>query len=183
MLVHLLKALAKDRRGALAVETAIALLILSALLMSGVEVTRFVMANQKVDRTSSTVADLVSQAETLTEEDIADLFAAAGFVADPFDIAANGQVIVTSISKTSGNPPAVNWQRAMGAGSGTSTFGAEGGDATLPEGFIVRDGESIVVGETFFDFTPIFTDGVIGNSTLYNHAILRPRFGKLTEIN
>jgi len=182
MILSRLKTLAKDTRGALAAETAIALLVLSGLLMSGVEVTRYVMLHQKLERTSATVADLVSQAEALSESDFTELFAAAGYVADPFDIDGAGQVIVSGISKTSGEAVQVDWQRGSGSGSGASHFGGEGEEAVLPDGFTVNDGESIVVGEAFYDFTPMFADGVIDASTLYHSAILRPRFKKLTSI-
>ena len=173
----------KDRRGTLAIEAAFAIPVLAALVLSGVEVTRYVLLNQKIERASATMADLVSQAETLTEADLGNLFTATGFVVDPFDLAADGRIIVSSISKSGSAAPRVNWQRGFGGGGGGSAFGVEGGDATLPAGFAVRDGESIVVGEAFFDFTPIFTGGVVGNTTLYTSSILRPRFGSLTSLN
>lgn len=173
----------KDRRGTLAVETAMAIPVLAALVLSGVEVTRYVLLNQKIERASATMADLVSQAETLSEADLVNLFNATGFVVEPFDLAADGRVIISSISRSGGSAARVNWQRGFGAGSGSSTFGVEGGDALLPAGFVVRDGESIVVGEAFFDFVPIFTGGIMGTTTVYNSAVLRPRFGTLTSLN
>ncbi|MBT3360472.1 MAG: pilus assembly protein [Rhodospirillales bacterium] len=173
----------RDRRGTLALETAFAVPVLAALVLSGVEVTRYVLLNQKIERASATMADLVSQAETLSEPDLASLFTATGFVVDPFDLAVDGRLIVSSISTTGTAAAHVNWQRGFGGGGGSSAFGVEGGDAVLPDGLVVRDGESIIVGEAFFDFTPIFTGGVMGDTTVYNSAVLRPRFGSLTSLN
>jgi Flp pilus assembly protein TadG len=183
MFGHWIQRFVKDRRGTLAIETAMAIPVLATLVLSGVEVTRYVLLNQKIERASSTMADLVSQAEALSEADLVSLFNATGFVVDPFDLAADGRIIVSSISRTGTASAHVNWQRGFGGGSGSSAFGVEGGNAVLPVGFVVRDGESIVVGEAFFDYTPIFTGGVVGNTTVYNSAVLRPRFGNLTSLN
>lgn len=175
--------LVRDHHGAVAVEMAMTIPVITALLLTGVEVTRYVLLNQKVERASATMADLVSQAESLNQAGLNTLFDAASFAVDPFDLPDHGRLIVSSISATSGNPPRVNWQRGFGAGSGSSTFGVEGGNAILPSGFQVRDGESIIVGEAFFDFTPIFAGDVLGDTTLHAYSVLRPRFGPLTSIN
>jgi len=177
-----LRRLLKDQRGTLAVEMAIAMPILIALLLSGVEVTRFVLLNQKIERASSTMADLTSQAEILAEGDLVNLFTASGYVVEPFDLAADGHIIVSSISMLGTASPVINWQRGFGAGSGASIFGVEGANAVLPTGFVIRDGESVIVAEAFYDFTPIFSGGVMSASTLSRYSILRPRFGALTTL-
>ena len=183
MMRRLLRAIRHDRRGTLAVEVAMAVPVLAGLMLSGVEVTRYVLLNQKIERASATMADLVSQAEKLTEADLATLFIATRYTVEPFDLAGDGRVIVSSIAKSSGTLPRVVWQRAFGAGSGSSSFGIEGANAVLPAGFVVRDGENVIVGEAFFDFVPVFGGDVLGNATLHAQAILRPRFGSLTSLN
>lgn len=183
MFTSLIRNLRKDRRGSVAVELAVAIPVLAGLLLAGVEVTRFVMLNQKLERASSTMADLVSQAESITEADLGNLFTATGFVVEPFNLAADGHIIVSSISKATGSTAKINWQRGFGAGSGSSSFGTEGGDATLPTGFVLRDGESIIVGEAFFDFSPVFAGDVLTDVTLDARSVVRPRFGSLNSLN
>lgn len=181
---RLFRILARDRRGSLAVEVAMSIPIMVSLLLGGVEITRYVLLNQKVERASATMADLVSQAEKLSEEDLANLFIATRYTVEPFDLAGKGRVIISSIAKSSSDADVrVVWQRAFGSGSGSSSFGAEGGAAVLPAGFTVRDGENIIVGEAFFDFVPVLGDDVLGNTTLHSHAVMRPRFGSLTTLN
>jgi Flp pilus assembly protein TadG len=185
MIRRFLRALGRDRRGTLAVEAAMAVPVLAVLLLGGIEITRFVLLNQKLERTSATVADLVSRSEKLYAAELPTVFMAAGFTFDPFDLADDGRVIVSSIYKTSGTPARVVWQRAYGAGSGSSTFGVQGANAVLPAGFIVRDGENVIVSETFFDFVPLFTGdmfGVLEARTLSTHSLMRPRFGPLTVL-
>ena len=53
--------LKRDRRGILAVEMAIATPVVIARLLSAIEVTRCGLLNQKIERASATMADLVSR--------------------------------------------------------------------------------------------------------------------------
>ena len=61
MIGPVLGRLKRDRRGILAVEMAIATPVVIGLLLSGIEVTRYVLLNQKIERASATMADLVSR--------------------------------------------------------------------------------------------------------------------------
>lgn len=177
------RSLGRDTQGNFAVELALAVPVMAALVLSGVEVTRFVMLNQKIERTSVSVADLISQAESLTVNDIDNVFQATAGVMSPFDLLANGTIIVSSVSAEGGSAPLVNWQRSYGEPGNASTVGASGASATLPPGFEVRDNESVIVAEVHFGYTPLIADSVIGNKNLYNFAVFRPRFGSLTSLN
>ncbi len=182
MIFRWIRHLMKDPKGSIAIEMAMAMPILAGLLLSGVEVTRFILLNQKIERASSTMADLVSQAENLAEGDLGNLFMASGFVVEPFDLASEGHIIVSSIGMLGTASPVINWQRGFGAGSGASIFGLEGANAVLPTNFVIRDGESVIVAEAFYDFTPVFSGGVMNASTLSRYSILRPRFGALATL-
>ena len=177
-----LRRLLKNNRGSLAVEMALAMPVLAGLLLGGIELTRFVLLNQKIERASSTMADLVSQAEMLAEGDLDNLFLASGYVVEPFDLAGEGRVIVSSVGRFGTANAMVNWQRSFGSGSGSSIFGAEGTAANLPTGFVVREGESIIVAEAFYDFVPLFSGNVFNASTLSRFSVLRPRFGSLATL-
>ncbi len=189
MIGRVLGRLKRDRRGTLAVEMAVATPVVIGLLLSGIEVTRYVPLNQKIERASATMADLVSQAETLSEGGLANLYAATTYVLEPFDLAADGQVVVSSIGASNGNPARINWQRTFGAGGGSapgkggSAFGNEGGTASLPAGFVVRDNETVVVTEVFYDYVPAFMGTQLVAADLYSYAVFRPRFSSLTTIN
>lgn len=182
MSAHGLWRLWRDRRGTLAVEVAVAIPILLALVLTGIEVTRYVLLNQKIERTAVTMSDLVSQAEVLTEAGLDNLFLATGYVMAPFDMGANGQIVVSSISTAGTSGPTIKWQRSFGGSAGGSAFGVQGGAATLPTGFVVRPGESIIAAEAFYDFEPAFFDTLLDPVTLYSFAIFRPRFSALATI-
>ena len=190
MIGRVLGRLKRDRRGILAVEMAIVTPVVIGRLLSGIEVTRYVLLNQKIERASATMADLVSQSETLSEGGLVNLFAATAYVMDPFDLVADGQLVVSSISgvdrrgrRRRGNQARINWQRSFGGGSGGSAFGVEGGTASLPAGFVVREDETVVVTEVFYDYVPAFMGTQLVSRTLYTYAVFRPRFSSLATIN
>src|SRR5690606_26763765 len=90
--------LSSDRRGGLIAEFAAAMPVLVIMLLGGVEVSRFALLNQKMDRLATAMGDLVAQAESLTADDLDQLFLASSHVAWPFDIQANGRIIISSVS-------------------------------------------------------------------------------------
>lgn len=177
--------LLRARRGSVVVEFAMAIPVLIVIALGGTEIARYTLLHQKLARTAVTMADLVSQAETLSQSDLTQLFASVGPVMDPFTMGTRGVVIVSEISASDGNPPRIDWQRTGGgtlAGE-TSKLGSESAYANLPSGFVVRDGESVIVAEVYYDYSPLFSDGLLGNQVLYHRAMFRPRFGSLAALS
>jgi hypothetical protein len=167
-----------------AVEFALAAPVLMMLMLASAELARFVILHQKMDRVATTISDLVSRAETINETEMADIFEAIGEVASPFSLADLGVVIVTSITNPDGTGPIVAWQRSGGgAYSALSHLGAEGDDAVLPEGFEVRQGETAIISEVFYDFTPFLSELIVEPQEVYRTAHHRPRLGTLEEID
>lgn len=182
-LIRFVRRLREDHRGAIAVELALFAPVLVMLVTSGVELNRYILLSQKIERASVTIADLTSQAETLTEADLTSLFGVIGQVMKPYDLTGVGQVIVSSVGAENGNAPIINWQRSFGLTTNSSAFGAQGGVPTLPVGFVLRDGESVIVAEVFYDYTPIIVSNIIDPVTLYNVSYFRPRYGSLNRLN
>jgi Flp pilus assembly protein TadG len=181
MIDRIIKRLKDDRKGTLAVEMAMATPVLVGLLLSGIEVTRYVLLNQKLERASATMADLVSQSDVVSEGLLFSMYDATTFIMTPFDLNTDGHVVVSSI-QTTGATPVVVWQRSYGGGAGGSMFGNQGSVATLPAGLVVRDGEDIVTTEVFFNYTSVTIKGVLDPVTLHHYAVFRPRYGALTTV-
>ena len=180
-LCHLLRRLRDDRRATISVELAVAVPVLTGLLMSGVEVTRYVLINQKLERTAATMGDLVTRMPELTEGDIASLFGASDQVMQPYRISTDGVVVISSIAPVGGTAQIV-WQRTYGGAAAASRYGGVGDPANLPAGFVVREDENVITAEVFFDFRPIMMTGVLEATQLYSTALMRPRFGTLTAV-
>ena len=169
--------------GNVAVEFALALPVLLLMMLGSAELARFVILHQKVDRVAVTMSDLVSRAETVSESDLDDIFVAAGQVAQPFDIGNLGVVIVSSVTNPDGAGPVVAWQRSGGGAlSATSQLGIEGEAASLSADFEVRQGETAIIAEVFYDFEPFLSEVVVAPQTIYRRAHHRPRLGTLEAV-
>lgn len=176
--------LRRDRRGALMAEVAIALAVVLSLIMSGLEFARYILLHQKMERVAASVADLVAQSEILSEADVTNIMAAVEHVAKPFSIVTMGRVVVSSVGASGGNPPTMYWQRSGGgAYAATSQVGTPGGSVSLPSGFTVSNGSSVIIAEVFYNYTPWIFPEVISPGEVYQSAFFRPRFGPLTQVD
>lgn len=170
-----------ETRATVSVELAFALPIIAGLMMSGVEVTRFVLINQKLERTAATMGDLITRMPELTEGDIISLFQASDQVMTPYDVVSDGRVIISSLVHV-GGAAQVAWQRTYGLVSAASHLGGVGDTAVLPGTLVVREDENVVAAEVFYDFEPILFDGLLSAQRLYASALFRPRFGDLAVV-
>ena len=170
-------------RGNVVIEFALALPVLLMMLLASAELGRFVLLNQKIDRVATTMSDLVARTETINETELDDIFNAAAHVAEPFDLGGSGRVIISSVTNADGEGAKIAWQRS-GGGSfiKASEVGTEGETADLSEDFAVREGETAIVSEVFFDFEPFLSEIIVSPRVIYRRAHHRPRLGTLDTI-
>jgi hypothetical protein len=165
----------RNSHGGAMLEFAFAMPVMLGMLMGGFEFARFALVNQKMERVTTFVGDLVARAEALDEGDFDDYFAAAGQLGVPFDLFADGNIIVTSVTGEDTGPE-VLWQQ-VGGGSvlQASQVGAPGDSAVLPPSFNVDEGEGLVITEVYFDFQPVLLASLIPARRLYYQPVYRPR--------
>jgi Flp pilus assembly protein TadG len=164
----------RDSRGSVMIEFGFAMPFLILLMLGGVELGRFVLLHQKLDRTAMTVADLVARVNNVNVSDLNTIFSAVNLVMTPFTMGDQGTVIVSSVIEQ-GGAPFVKWQRSGGGTlSITSDIGAENTNATLSDSALVDDTNGIVVGETYYDYSPWFIT-LIPSARLHHIALYRPR--------
>lgn len=164
----------RNDRGGVMIEFGFAMPVLVLLMLGGVELGRYVLLHQKLDRTAMTVSDLVARVQTVSVDDVDTIFTAANLVMAPFDLADHGRVFVSSVKEDSGSPKVI-WQRS-GAGtlSISSEVGSQGGNASISDDSLVDPDQGVVIGETYFEYTPWFID-LIPATTLRHTAVFRPR--------
>ncbi len=166
--------LLRNDRGNILVEFAMAMPILTLLLVGGVELGRYVLLNQKLDRAVMTLSDLVASTTSVSVSDVNQIFNATSLVLDPFPLGAQGAVVISSVKEDSGTPK-IFWQRTGGGSlSVTSTIGVQAGNATLSNNALVTSSEGVIIGEIFYEYQPWFTD-LIPSSVIRHQAIFRPR--------
>jgi len=173
-----------DRRGNALMEFAFALPVLMLLLLGCLETTRYVLIQQKLDRASASVADLVAQADSISQSEVEAIIGLTGQMMQPYDFANDGVVIVTSVTEDVDDGPMVQWQ-VDGAGilSAASVIGMVDDPAVMPTGFGMRDAETVIVTEIFYTFRPWIFDRFFPEQTIYRLSVRRPRLGGLSTLS
>ncbi|SMF12712.1 hypothetical protein SAMN06265365_105192 [Tistlia consotensis] len=166
----------RDRRGNVLIEAAFGLVLLVGLLTSGVEIARYVLLQQKLDRVAMTIGDLVSRSDQPSDAEIADIFAAVPNLVEPFDFATDGRVVVSAVRREDGGTAQVVWQRLNSAGiDASSEIGTVGAAATLPDGLTPETNDSLYIAEVFYDFQPLFGLDLVSAHRLYHRSVYRAR--------
>lgn len=175
-LVHCSKAVA-------AVEFAIVAPTVIILFCGGAELAFFLHAHYQTAQAASTVADVISRYETLTADNIDALLSVASEVVGDSEFAENGEIILSSVSRSGGKTPTVVWQCTGGGEyAGTSLVGAIDKNATLPSSLTLADDDNVIVAEVYFDYPSIFGWLPASVTPIYKIAIFRPRLGSLTTV-
>ena len=173
-----------------ALEFALILPVLMVVLIGTVEAVTYLRSWYRLDRTAAEVANLASQYEQLDPATVGLLFDAAGSIAAP-RLAFNATGVterartVIAVVRGTGTANALAWSCSRG----DATLSANvAGTTTLPNGFIVPSGQTVLVVELINSTRPwqllgAFTDMVLPDpGPIRTHAIVRPRQGQLTSI-
>jgi Flp pilus assembly protein TadG len=180
---NFLRRFRREDRGSLIVETAFTLSLIASLTLAGMEVARYALLHQKLERIAGSSGDLIGQEQILSETDVTNVFDAIVQIARPFSMGSDGLVIISSISYVEGGPPVMNWQRTGGGGlTAASKIGTPGGNPTMPTGFALIPGETVITSEVFYNFTPWMFPDVVNTGQLYKSAYFRPRLTTLTSV-
>jgi len=184
---------AAAQEGMALVEFALSSVLLLTLFMGSVEFSRAFLVTQKLEKTASTLADVVAQTDPnstpLTTSQLSQLMSAVTDMMSPYSQGAtdpNIGTVITSVTKTGTANPVINWQYCGGGGlSVTSKLGKTiNSTATLPAGFTMNAGEEIIVGEVFYNFIPLMArNGLLGSFQMYKYTIYVPRLGAITAFS
>ena len=183
-MLNLLRRLRRHDRGVAAIEFALLLPMLLALLIGCLEVTFKIWSTQKAEKLAVTLADVVSQSKAVTLSDLQKLTGATDKIMDPFPFGNNGRVIISSIYVADGETEAeVNWQCTnLPSGStysASSQMGAKGDEANLPPDFEMVPKDNVIVVEVFYTYHPIAPGLMFNDDEIYRRALFKPRLGNL----
>ena len=183
-MLNRLRKLRRDNRGVAAIEFALLLPMLIALLIGCLEVTFKIWSTQKAEKLAVTLADVIAQSKAVTFSDLEKLTSAVDKIMDPFPFGNNGKVIITSIYVAEEETEAkVNWQcTALPTGStyiATSEMGVKGEEANLPPDFEMVPKDNVIVAEVFYTYHPIAPGLMFDEAEIYRRAVFKPRLGNL----
>ncbi len=170
-----------NRQGIAVVEFALALPVLMTLFYGTIEITRYILITQKVEKLAHSVADVTAQSQTVTLASLNQVMAAASDIMNPYTLSTNGRIIVSSLYRAAGVFNAsVSW-RYTGGGtlSAASKLGALGSTPSMPAGFTFEERENVIAAEVFYQFSPLISNQFFGTTTIYRVAFYKPRLGAL----
>ncbi len=175
--------LLRDRRGNVLLETAFGMAMLATLFMGGVEVARYALLTQKLDRAAMTLGDLLSRNETLTFAEINNIMDAIPHIMEPFDFEASGGIVLSAVQRLQGGDPTVAWQVTQSDHlTISSQIGALGDVAVLPSTLSLNDNENLFVAEVYFNFEPMLVTDMVTGTQLYHRGIFRARLMDTLDI-
>ena len=176
----------KDNRGSAAIELAIILPMMMTLFLGVVEISNFVLINQRTEKMTHTIADVVAQGETITIAEMDNILSATSEIMKPFPFNERGHVIITAVHREPNDTPKVAWQYEGGGTltNANSNFGSQGFNSPLPPGFILNEKETVIIAEVYYAHQNLVTNMFNGNNPqLYKYAFYKPRLGALDVVS
>ena len=167
--------LRKDSAGVAAVEFGLIAPILLLMLMGVIELSRAISIDRKFGAVTSTIADIVAREKTLNASDIAAMYDIVDHLMKPWD-ASTLKLAIIPVKSSPSN------------GSDTKVYAATTNRPTLHgaplkakcasytlSANMLAPATSVIVVETTYQFTPLFSSSIIGSSTWTDKAVLSPR--------
>lgn len=174
----------KARDGLATLELAISMPFLIAMLLGSVEVTRYVLIAQKLEKISFTLSDIVAQSTNTTTAQLNVIAGAAAQIMNPYTFNTNGYIIISSVTKTGSSAPVVSWQYG-GGGTWTqaSRVGQVNKTANIPGNFTMVDKDNVIFAEVFYNYQPLLAGVIFSNKTIYKMNLFKPRLGTLSTLS
>jgi Flp pilus assembly protein TadG len=148
------KRFAEDGRGVSAIEFAFIAPILILLYLGMAELTLGMMASRRVAHLAATIGDLAAQSETLTPDNITDLWAIGSNMLEPFSTGGTSlRMRVTSVTMDKDKGALVDWSQAKNMAEYE-----EGKPVTSITTDQIAAGESLILTEVEYSY-----DSPIGN--------------------
>jgi Flp pilus assembly protein TadG len=145
-----------DRRGVAAIEFAFIAPLLLVMYFVTMEVAQGIDSNKKVGRVASIVGDLLTQQQTLTQENIKEIMQIGEATLQPYN-RTRPKITATAIEVTNEDPPKVKvvWSRRYHDGAFTQVD-APGTITTVPEKLKIK-GSFLIRVQNELDYRPVIT--------------------------
>ncbi|AQR63329.1 hypothetical protein BZG35_03230 [Brevundimonas sp. LM2] len=158
----------QDRRGVSAVEFALLAPVLIILYFGAAEFCQAFMAQKRLGHATAQLADITSQDNAVTVNELSDTMAIAGLIMTPYPTAPL-KMRVSSVTRNAEGVAKVDWSRPDGM-----TPLLRDAVVTIPAG-VIENGESVILSEATYDYSSplgyLVPEMVVFSRTFY----LRPR--------
>lgn len=166
---------ARDSRGAAAVEFALVTPLMIAMYFGTVELSSGVAIDRKVTQVSHTLSDLIAQATSVSNSDIAGVFDAGSKIMTPYLVAPMTSK-VTAVTIDGNGRATVACSRSWSSSSGVTSGYAQNTVVTssIPAGLISNNTE-LIWAEVTYVYTPAIGYIVTTAITMSDQFFSRPR--------
>jgi hypothetical protein len=165
----LMQAFVGDLKGVAAIEMAFIFPVMVVLYVGLIDVTNVLAVNRRVTLTTSTLADLVTQADsTITMADIDGVFESARAIFEPMSV--SGISLNLWGFRMENGDPELQWSYTNGVTCGTTPSGGSELET------LMQDGNDIIIGRVCYSYEAIL--GTVFNDSsfeLEDELMLRPR--------
>ena len=165
-----------DEQGVAFVEFAFIAPLLLFLILGGLEVVNYALAQLKVNQIAMTVADNAGRVTTgIDEANVYEVFAGANVICQSMDFQGKGRIVLSSLQdneqKGGKHGQMINWQRCWGDLGTTPAYGVEGTgrtDDTLEDGMGAEGnkitsipGTAVMFVEVSYDYQPLISKSIL----------------------
>lgn len=157
-----------ENRAVAAVEFAMLLPVLVSLYLGCVELSRGIAADRKVTLVAHTLADLSTQFTNIADSDMSNILNASAAIMAPYAVS-NLQAVVSELSINAQGQALVVWSDTL-----NGTARPVGQAVTIPSALAVPN-TYLVLGETTYNYNPVFGYVITGTLTLTDHIYMQPR--------
>lgn len=170
------RALARDESGLAMVEFAFMAPVLLFLVLGGLEVVNYAVAQLKVNQIAMTVADNAGRVTTgIDEANVYEVFAGANVIGQSMDFERHGRVVLSSLQdngkKGSRHGQMINWQRCWGDLGEAPAYGVEDDgrdDDSLEDGMGAAGnkitsipGTAVMFVEVSYEYQPLVSSKIL----------------------
>jgi len=172
-----------ETRGAAAVEFALVTPLMLTMYFGMVELSSGVAIDRKVTMVSHTLSDLIAQATSVTDADIANVFNASSSVMTPY-LASPLTAKVTAVTIDNTGKATVACSRSWTSGGGVTSGRTQNSVVTssIPAGLIVNNTE-LIWAEVSYVYTPTIGYVVKTAVTLSDQFFARPRQSSIVDFS
>ena len=161
----------RSQQGATLIEFALVLPIMIMLFIAVVEFGEAFSVSRKISNAASTVSDLISQENTVTNAKLQDIAIVASEIVKPYRTAPFSLRVISIIANDTNTAATVAWTYPAGSPAVGSVFPLPGGQR------MTEPNSSLIVAETSYAFTPSM-GYFVGDITLNGVAYFRPRLAR-----
>lgn len=179
--------LRRDTSGLAMIEFAFAAPIMVTLGTYGLEAANLALVNMRVSQITENLADTASRIglesslalKQIRESDIDDAFTAVRLQGGTYNVTTGGRFILSSLEQNSSGGQWIHWQRCIGTGNFSSSYGTQGSGATGtsfagmgPSGSVIQAPakNAVMFVEAYYVYKPLVSSRLFGTPTIHTTA-------------